>query len=393
MDFVDKLAFDDAKARRTQDGFLVAMPRVARTGIQKYLGSEVGKPDMPVVKVYRPEDEVFHKDAFASIAHRPITINHPNQSVNSKTWKDVSVGQTDGEVVRDGVYVRVPMMVMDAKAIKLIETGDNAELSLGYTAELDWTPGQTTDGEAYDAVQRQIRVNHLAVVGHARGGAALRIGDAVPTLKEKNVMEKTIVLDGVNLTMDATIADVVNATVKRLERQVSDAEKTKVEAEEEKKKIKADADAAIADHKKVVETKDAEITTLKQQVTDSTITPTKLDGLVSARVDTITKAKAILGDALVIKDKSDSEIRRQVVDKKLGDAAKGWSDDAVMASFNTITAMASGTQQSSGTTVGDAARAFSTPTTTADFGDVEKAYVDYNKSLGDAYKTAGRVAA
>lgn len=40
--------------RRTTDGYLVAVAKVARIGVQDYLGSEVGKPEMPLVRVYRP---------------------------------------------------------------------------------------------------------------------------------------------------------------------------------------------------------------------------------------------------------------------------------------------------------------------------------------------------
>ena len=69
--------------RRTADGYLVAEAFVARTGIQDYLGSEIdpnnehGLRDVPIVKVYRPESSVFHKDAMNSYAYRPMTNDHP----------------------------------------------------------------------------------------------------------------------------------------------------------------------------------------------------------------------------------------------------------------------------------------------------------------------------
>jgi hypothetical protein len=52
--------------RRTREGFLVSDVRAARVGIQQYLGSEVGRPQMDVVRVFRPEGEVFHHDAMSS---------------------------------------------------------------------------------------------------------------------------------------------------------------------------------------------------------------------------------------------------------------------------------------------------------------------------------------
>ena len=48
---------------------------------------------------------------------------------------------------------------------------------MGYTMDLDTTAGVTPSGEQYDAVQRKLRMNHLALVPRARGGSNLRMGD------------------------------------------------------------------------------------------------------------------------------------------------------------------------------------------------------------------------
>ena len=55
--------------RQTSDGYLVAEARVARTGIQEYSRRELGMGGDGVVRVYRPESEVFAEDAMTS--HRP----------------------------------------------------------------------------------------------------------------------------------------------------------------------------------------------------------------------------------------------------------------------------------------------------------------------------------
>ena len=60
---------DDANVRITNDGYLVAMPRIARSGIQVYAGHEVCRPDLDRVRVYRPPEEVFHADAMLSLIH------------------------------------------------------------------------------------------------------------------------------------------------------------------------------------------------------------------------------------------------------------------------------------------------------------------------------------
>lgn len=175
MMLYDTLALDGV--RRTADGYLAAFARIARTGIQEYKGSEVGRPDMKTVRIYRPPNEVFAPDALKSFAHRPVTLTHPTTPVTAKNWKRYAGGQTGAEVVRDGEFVRVPMVMMDQRLIDAYEKRGVKELSMGYSTELLWDAGTTPDGQAYDAVQTEIRGNHLAVVPVARGGDQLRIGD------------------------------------------------------------------------------------------------------------------------------------------------------------------------------------------------------------------------
>lgn len=165
------------KLRRTADGYVTGYAKVARTGIQTYRGYEVDRPDMTTVRVYRPPEEVFHRDAMHSAAHRPVTLHHPPEMVNSKNWKKYAGGQTGDEIIRDGDHVRVPLILTDQDTIDAFEKGGVRELSAGYTTDLKWTPGMTADGEQYDAVQTAIRWNHLALVPRARGGATLRLGD------------------------------------------------------------------------------------------------------------------------------------------------------------------------------------------------------------------------
>lgn len=95
MQFTDAVAV--AGTRRRDDGYLVADARIARTGIQLYAGSELGKPEMDVVRVYRPGAEVFSEDTLRSAAHRPVTNDHPPEMVTSANWKRFAVGQTADE--------------------------------------------------------------------------------------------------------------------------------------------------------------------------------------------------------------------------------------------------------------------------------------------------------
>lgn len=270
--------------RTTQDGYLVAAARIARTGVQTYSGAEMGRTDLATVRVWRPEEEVFAADALASMAHRPVTLDHPAEPVTAANWKAHSVGQVGGEVARDGDYIRVPLVLMDRAAIDAVVAGKR-QLSVGYAAEIDWTPGTTPAGEAYDAVQRRIRANHLAVVDAARAGPACRIGDAWST--------------------PAPVAPV-------------------------------DEVAAL---RAALEAKDGEIAALTARLRDAEPSPARLDEAVAARALLLAEARRIGGEALAVDGRGEAEIRRAAVAARIGDVTVcDMSDAAIEGAFRVLAA-------------------------------------------------------
>lgn len=315
MNFTDAVSI--AGTRRRDDGYLVADARVARTGIQLYAGYEVGKPEIPVVRVYRSDAEVFSRDTMASFAHRPVTNDHPAEAVTADNWKKHAVGNTADEVARDGSLLRIPLMVSDASAIADIEKGKR-ELSAGYTCDLVFEAGQTSDGEAYDAVQKNIRANHVAIVQRGRAGSEVRIGDdagkwgAAPirptTDKETITMSdalRTVVVDGLSVST----TDQGAQAIAKLQNDLAASAAKFADAETAHQTALAAKDAELAK-------KDAEIDDLKGKVLDATA----LDKLVQARGDLIATAKAIAADVKT-DGLTDAEIRKAVVVAKLGDAA------------------------------------------------------------------------
>ena len=344
--------------RTTRDGYLVADVAAGRTGIQTYAGSEVRRPDLAVARIYRPEDEVFSADAMASAAHRPLTLDHPVEMVSAENWRVYAVGFTGGTVARDGDHLKLPVACMDADTIRAVE-GGKRELSLGYTCDLDWTAGTTPSGDSYDAVQRNIRINHLAIVSRGRAGSACRIGDAWPsepsstplTTKEPRIMPdnlRAVLVDGVSYQ----ITDQGAQLIERLQSQLTDARRA---ADGKEGQIAALADAhrreieqrdgtaagVRAEQDKAIQAKDGEIAALRLQIPDAPA----LDALVEARTRTVTAAKTVLGATFDARGKTDAAIKREAVAKRLGEAAvRDRSDDYVGACFDTLT-LAGGSAQ------------------------------------------------
>ena len=161
----------------TSQGFLRADGHAARVGIYEYRG-DGGK----ITRELRPAEEVFHPDSLASYDAAPITIEHPaDKEVNAENVRRHEVGTVSGAGRRDGDHVAITTVIKDARAIKLVKAGKQ-ELSPGYKIELDETPGADiryaypgNPTGRYDAVQRNIRVNHQALVDRARGGSTIRL--------------------------------------------------------------------------------------------------------------------------------------------------------------------------------------------------------------------------
>lgn len=323
MEFFDRLTLD--APRRTGDGYLVASVRVARTGIQIYSGREVdpenkhGMRDRAQVRVYRPADEVFSADSLRSYAHRPVTINHPPKGVNSDNWRDTAVGLTDSEVLRDGEFVRTSIAVMDAAAIRTVEGGQR-EISQGYTCDLAFETGVTNDGLEYDAVQRNIRANHTAIVDIARGGPELKIGDSQ--------MNKMITVDG----HQVEVSDAAAIAIGGLTAKLATADARAVTAETAVGTLTADKSRL-----------EGEVAALKQQVADGALTPAKLDAAVAARAKVIDAAKRIF-PAIITDGKTDAAIRKEAVVSKIADAAT-MDDNGIAGAFAALAVADGGTDQ------------------------------------------------
>ena len=158
--------------KRTPQGFLRINARLTRTGIFSY---ESGRE-------YRSEEEVFRADAMESLKGAPVTDLHPSENgaenfLTSTNARDLIIGITE-TVERDGPYLKGSLLIFHEDAIKAIENGDRKEISLGYKCRLDLTPGYIA-GEAYDALQRDIVINHVAIGPRGWG----RAGPDWPSVK------------------------------------------------------------------------------------------------------------------------------------------------------------------------------------------------------------------
>jgi len=330
------LFFDRAtisgNARITPEGYFVADALVARANnIQEYRASELGltdrRPD-DVVRVFRPETEVFAADSIATAVRLPVTLDHPVKDgkpvlVDATNWREFTRGETGDEVLRDGEFMRVPLRVTDAAAVSSVRR-DRQEFSLGYNAELRMEPGQFGD-QAYDAVMSNIRYNHLAACRTARGGPELRIVDeqTTPPATGAPKMSKILMVD--NLPVDVSDATAAEATISKL---IGDRAAAQADALDAKGKL-ATAETTIA-------ARDAEIVGLKDQVKNSQLSPAALRDAAANYARGVANAKAL---GATVTDAMDlPAVIAAAVAHKMGDAAKGYTPEQNAAAFDALVA-------------------------------------------------------
>lgn len=309
--------------RITSDGYLVADVKCARTGIQEYRGYEFGFPNVDVFRVFRPEEEVFSEKSLATFAGKPATDDHPDEPVTADNWKKYSVGNIGNEVLRDGDFVRVPLVLMDSEVIQKVQSGKTS-LSMGYVMALDFEEGTTPEGEQYDAVMRDLKMNHLAIVEKGRAGPEVRIGDswgATPKPEDGKTIKmnlKTIVVDGIPVETNDAGAQVIEKL--RAEATAQKEAHDKVVAEKDAaaknavESVKAERDSVVADKDRALAAKDAEIDSLKGQI----LTDSEMDVRVAQRAELVSRAKQMAKDA-DFAGKSDLEIKTIAVDASKGD--------------------------------------------------------------------------
>lgn len=150
----------------TPEGYLRDRPILTTTGIFEYLNS-----DGSVRRELRLPDEVFAPESLASYQGKPIIITHDAGLVTTDNVHEEQIGTILTEGYRNGNDVRAEIVIHDTDAMK--DCGLK-ELSLGYNLDLDETPGEW-NGQHYDAIQRNIRINHLALVREARAGETARL--------------------------------------------------------------------------------------------------------------------------------------------------------------------------------------------------------------------------
>lgn len=292
---------------RMANGWLRADAMLTRTGVFTYRNA-----DGTEHKELRLDSEVFAPAALASFGLVPLTLDHPPTMLDAQNAKQYSVGAVGENIRRDGDFVRASLLVTDAKAITELEAGKQ-QVSCGYSCDLVEEPGVHPTFGKYDAVQRNIRGNHVAIVDVGRAGPEARVrldGDAAEMVDD-SIVTKVRALESefaarhkgkpmAKIKMDGVEFEVTDQVAQAFEKYDATARGV-LDAE---RKARAEADAARVIEKNRADAAEGEVKTL----------PARADAL--ARL--IARAREVLGAEFKSDGLDSRAIKAAMVAKVLG---------------------------------------------------------------------------
>lgn len=187
-----------------QTGFLHAsnVP-IARVGVFPYLhadGTWTNEAKLP--------EEILSDSTVESANNKPVTNDHPvnggeNVLVDKSNSRQYAKGFTADNAHIEGDTLKIGLTVMDPQLIDAIQNDGKQELSIGFQTDVVPISGEYK-GTKYDSVQRNIQINHVAVVDKAREGHNIRItGDSAQmAVNDKPRKEKEMAKDNKKSALD-----------------------------------------------------------------------------------------------------------------------------------------------------------------------------------------------
>lgn len=287
------------KLEETPEGFLKGRAAVTNVGVFTYV-----LPTGGVRRELRLPDEVFSQDSLDSLKLKPITNDHPSKGVQPDSYKALTVGSLGDAIWTDSYRIYAPVLIADLAAVQAVKGGKIA-LSCGYTCDVEITSGVWM-GVPYDAIQRNIRYNHVAIVDKGRAGddAVLRndVADGV-FVSVQNSQE----IKMAKYTIDSAefeVPEVVASHLVALQGKADQADSDLKIAREDSSRIAAERDT----FKDRLDKADAEIADLKQKLDAA---PAAAEAQIKAR---LLLAKTAQDCGVEVKDDmSDLDIKKAVV--------------------------------------------------------------------------------
>lgn len=163
---------------------------ISKEGVFPYLGKQISpelEPDK-IYMVYRPASELTSEETIESFNGVPFIDEHEMIGEGFTKYDDRPAGGVLFNVKANGGILTGDFKIYSEELQEEISNGKK-ELSLGYLCDYELTKG-VWNGQRYDAIQKNIRGNHVALVNHGRMGSDVRVYDRAITMDALDITQE-----------------------------------------------------------------------------------------------------------------------------------------------------------------------------------------------------------
>lgn len=301
----------------TPEGYLTVTVPITRPGVFPYQ-----RQDGTIQMEAKLPEEIFSDTTIWSAKSKPVTDDHPNEAVTLKNYSRYAKGLSHTDAHVEDLKLYVSMTITDEGLINKIQEGKR-EISIGFLSDVVAETG-TYAGQTYEYVQRNVEINHIAIVDQGRAGpeVAIRSDSAAWQIDSKEGGKGNMAkykIDGKEYEVDSTVKSFLEAQQAKLDT----------------------ADVKVKDHDALQGRFDALETNLQAKETEleeakkNTLSADEFDKKVSERIELLTGAKSLLGDTFEFTGKTDRQIKEAVIAKAKPDfKGDGKSDEYINAFYD-----------------------------------------------------------
>jgi uncharacterized protein len=314
---------------------------LSKVGVFPYHGRQIhpGLDPDKIYNVYRPEEELSDPDCIDSFKLLPWIDEHTMLGSEGDGFIPAERKGIEGIIgedvyFKDG-YLKGNLKVFSEKLAQRIEDGKK-ELSIGYRCLYDIENG-TYNGQSYDAIQRSIRGNHVALVTEGRSGPDVAVLDHFKfTLDSRGLVmpdeikekEEGAVVESGALTLESLAAQ-----VKAIAEAVAELKANKLENEGTDGKEESESESEVKDEdEELSEGMDEKIKSLTRDIKELKSAGTKTLMREIAQRDALAKQLSNHIGVFDHADKTLDEVARYGIDKLKLSCKPGY-EEAVLTGF------------------------------------------------------------
>lgn len=301
--------------KETPEGYLAFSDvPITRSGVFPYR-----RNDGAISHEAKLPDEILSDHTVSTAQSKAVTDDHPNGLVTVENHQQLAKGFSHTDARVDGDKMLVSFTVTDSALINKIKNGKR-EVSIGFLSDIKQESG-VYEGVTYDSVQRNIEINHIAIVDKGRAGSeiGIRADSAAWQIEEGGQTMPTYKID----SKDYEVDPVVKAHL--------ETQQAKLDAADLKLKEVDTLQGRVDAHEATIAAKDKEIADLNEKA----MSADEMDEKIAERIALVEETKTFLGDSFDYTGKTDREVKEAVITSVNAEfKADSKSDDYVNAFYD-----------------------------------------------------------